>query len=413
MYYRRLLTGLLAVVAAFISSCNGHKESESDKFPMHFEVNGTVREIELNAESHSLKIPVSSDLNWKSSPIDVSWAKLSAEESEYSSKTLLHDGNVILDISSNGGKEKRDFTLTIRAGRLTIDTKIIQGTVSEMLSADAVRLRKTAPFTVEVDCSGRWSLGTTDTWYSIEPSSGEGPGSFKITAVDDNSMNIGERTGMISADLSGLKTSLSVSQSQTDNLIVKEEAVDIGMEGGDVTVHTLSNADYEVSIESGVDWIEHLPSSKALDAFEESFSVAENPLPVRRSATISFSLGSIREEVVINQDCPDPVLFVTEEGAYGINGMNYRVTPGICQASLLSGDKGDIYRILNPFECSVFEISGLRPGAGTGEEYDIDIVYTVGEDCLIRKSYHVAVIEDDGEFLRLKSSPETYFIIRK
>ncbi len=397
---------------AVISACNS-REPDSEKIPSDFSVNNGGTVVLVGAEAESVRLPVHSDLEWTCTLQSADWISITSQQSVYSKSTSRHEGTIVLQVKDNGTEKEREAILTVNSGKSEVKVTVRQQDPSSVLSAKEIRLKGKEAFTINTSCKGSWTVKTETEWLKVKPESGTGKAQFQVSATDDNSMDVGDRSGSVVFNMGSISITIPVTQGQTNNLIITDDSLEVGSDGGEVTVHTQYNADYTYEIVSGAEWLSALPTSKALYEKEEHFVATANTDTLTRTAVIAFTLDEIKEEVSLVQTGVDPVLRRDGIGAFGIKGINHKYQPLKNQISRTREGNMLTFRIMEPSSSSVYEVSGIRSDAAPGDQFTVKFVSKIGYDKVLNLDYPVTVLANEDGLIRLKHSDETWFIIKK
>lgn len=176
----------------------------------------------------------------------------------------------------------------------------------------------TAKFTFKT--GGDWKASVPNTssysWASIMPTSG-GAGENTVTVTVLPNKTNDDRNFHFTISSGTLSKELAVMQIQKDGFGVVTKNFNVEHTGGDFTVDLLANASYTYSISDS--WITAksvaaAPATKALEQKSVTFTAADNPEFESRTATITFTSGSITEEVSVKQDANVPYFEIVTEG---------------------------------------------------------------------------------------------------
>lgn len=151
--------------------------------------------------------------------------------------------------------------------------------------------------TITFNSNVSWNASATESWVELTPTSGAA-GSASITIKVKENESTDERNASVTITGGKASVSVKITQKQKDALIVSEAKVEIGGAGGEFEVEVKSSVDVQHTID--VDWIK-LVSTKAMTAKTLTFAVEESEEKEKREGTITFTAGSLQEEVKVYQ----------------------------------------------------------------------------------------------------------------
>lgn len=330
----------------------------------------------FTAATQEFSVAVECDIRWAAGFTSGKWASITnaSEEGIVSSPLMIH-------LSSNRSNESRTDTLVVTAGSVVKAFPIVQEAITSIISSKEVELKGTAPVKVTINALEKWSSEVLDKaeWLEINPVSGA-PGIVDVTVrAKENNIDVVSRNASVRFTIGSDMVGLSVIQIQTDTIGVAVDTVSLGWEGEVFEIQTESNVEYEVS--SDVEWINHVPATRALNEASESFEAARNGTSESREGTILFRYGSLESRVKVIQEGMDPFLMIVEEGLYSYGGEDF--IRGKSQISRLSDFNSGlfVFRILDPLTLTVTEIADIPKTPVEGETYDLKLTrYSFGNE---------------------------------
>lgn len=150
-----------------------------------------------------------------------------------------------------------------------------------------------------------WSISSSKTWCSVEPSSGKGIGTIKIAVSASENTTTDIRNAVLSIktkDESFVKT-MEVEQLQRDLLVIETKEYDVKAEGGNIIINVQTSGSYNVAVDK--DWIQKSAVVESVSDLSVVFTVSENATIFKRSGSITFSIGDLSETVMIRQAAAD------------------------------------------------------------------------------------------------------------
>ena len=169
--------------------------------------------------------------------------------------------------------------------------------------------------TVTFTSTDSWTIDVTEgraaTWCSVTPTSGnKGTNTLTITTTANDTYD--ERNAKVTIKAGATTQSFVVTQKQKDGLIVTSNKVEVGAEGGDITIEVKANVKFEYEIEEAAQsWIVS-SNSRALTASTIKFKVSENEDISKREGKITIRSGELSETVTVYQEGSKPTIVLTQ-----------------------------------------------------------------------------------------------------
>lgn len=170
------------------------------------------------------------------------------------------------------------------------------------LAADNISFTKYAgEYLMSVACNGEWEVASSADWCKVDPTSGKGNGSFKVT-VDENNTGA-DRVAKISvlttADGVTQVRTVEVFQSASNAaLVVSPEGKELTAAASSFELDVITTGSWEASLDS--DWLTLSESAGNGDA-KITVSARANETGAPRVAVITFASGAENENRVIRQ----------------------------------------------------------------------------------------------------------------
>ncbi len=144
-------------------------------------------------------------------------------------------------------------------------------------------------------------------WCSVDKIAGDaGRGEIVVTVAPNTSGSEAERSESFKILAGAATQTVTITQSEEDQLIVEQTSFTIGAEGGTVQVPVKANIDYSVFIPTDVTWLTCI-GTKAVESYVVTLSVAENESSEARSGTATISGGEYAYVVTVEQEgVPEP-----------------------------------------------------------------------------------------------------------
>lgn len=154
---------------------------------------------------------------------------------------------------------------------------------------------------VSFKASASWTATVSESrgidWLTVSPASG-GPGDAVITVTAQPNPNYEERNGAVTIACGGKTTTFTVSQKQTDAMILSTDKVEIGSDATTIEIKLKSNVNVEYEIaEEDAGWIKPSPTSRSMTEKALYFDIAANEEIVGRTGHIGIK-GAGRTEIV-------------------------------------------------------------------------------------------------------------------
>ena len=176
----------------------------------------------------------------------------------------------------------------------------------------APELTVTGATTIEISADGGsgsftflanrdWRINYSDTWITINPTSGAASdGAITISVRANANTTYEDRSARVTIQMEELSQTVTVKQAQNDALIVKETSFDVPFGGKEIELKVDANVAFDVK--PSVDWI-HLISTKALISSTVKLSVDENPTYVAREGKVEIAQqnGVLKYSVTVKQ----------------------------------------------------------------------------------------------------------------
>lgn len=177
----------------------------------------------------------------------------------------------------------------------------------------------------EIESNGDWVITNDADWLTIEPS--EGKGSCSITLTASASDLYDDRNTVITVYAGDKTETFTVTQKYSEALLVTKNKFDIPQEGGELTVEVQSNISYDIVIDEDCQlWITEAPSSKALNTYTHTFSIASNQDTTKREGRIEIIGSNGKTETVnIYQAQKDELVLSKSEETVPAKGGEVRV----------------------------------------------------------------------------------------
>ena len=178
---------------------------------------------------------------------------------------------------------------------------------------------------VTISSNVDWTVSIPEAadWLSANPASGAAGEEITITFTATANEGYDKRTATVTVSGENKKGSdseeFAISQKQKDALILSDDVIEVGYEGGTINVVLQANSDISYAIaEDAKSWIvpvqPNAAPTKALVESTISFSVHANTVKEAREGVITFTNAAGNETVTVKQAAlpePDPELTIT------------------------------------------------------------------------------------------------------
>jgi len=277
----------------------------------------------ISAKSSSTAISFSTNSAWTAKSSD-SWLSVSPSSGN-------SGDNIAITISAaaNPNWDSRSASVTLMAddasqiisitqmqkeGFLLSDNKLFIG--SEGGSLDI-------PVKANVDYNCKVNDNCKD-WISISQT--KALSEYKITLNILKNETYDKRTGSLEIVFADQSETVSIEQSQYDELIVTNKNYNIGSEGGSISVQFETNCDYSYKLVSETNWISTIDNSstKALTEYSINFKVSPNETFDCRIAQVLVSAAN-KESIITITQSPKEELVINEKN-FNIGGEGGFVT---------------------------------------------------------------------------------------
>ena len=163
---------------------------------------------------------------------------------------------------------------------------------------------------ITVRSNQAWTVTCDADWLTIEPKSGEGDATFKITAKANEAF--AERSADIKVTAATLSETIKVTQlANNPSLSLVPTEMTFAAEGGEQSFTVSSNADWAVSVPNS-DWLTLSPVS-GKGAGSVTVTVAANAATEARSLELTVTAEGLTQTVTVSQEGAAPVISVNHD----------------------------------------------------------------------------------------------------
>ena len=166
---------------------------------------------------------------------------------------------------------------------------------------------------VDLEASGKWSATFVNErakdWCSISTESGK-RGTATITVSVKDNPDYDQRSASIHFVCGDVQRTINVTQKQSDALILNSNRLEIGPDGGEISIPLKTNVDFrcEVAAEDA-DWIRHT-QTKSLETKTLVFQIQENTRKTQREGSVRITSSAGQELIKIYQQAMVPTLIL-------------------------------------------------------------------------------------------------------
>ena len=137
-----------------------------------------------------------------------------------------------------------------------------------------------------------WTASVSGKGFAVSPTKGSGNATLQLTAAASTSSS--DQTGTLTVKSGTMQTTVSITQSARNTLILGGTTTSVEADGGTYTVTLQYNTSYTVDVSaSATSWIQYL-GTKALSSGTLEFLVAPNTGPARSGQVTVRELPGIR-----------------------------------------------------------------------------------------------------------------------
>lgn len=207
-------------------------------------------------------------------------------------------------IAAYDGSTKREGEIYVKSGDRVETVKVYQSGGSFLLLSKDRYMVAAQGETIAVEVKSNIDFGVKMPdvdWLHAEDASRATSSHTLRYVVDANAAYDSRMAQIVFYDKqSSLKETLTVVQAQKDAIVLSSDEYRVGCKGGSLEFSVNANVDF--STEISADWIQPVAGSRALESKQVCFTVAENKGKDKRTGTIAFVYGGIRQEVKVIQD---------------------------------------------------------------------------------------------------------------
>ena len=274
--------------------------------------------ISIDANAQTNTISFSTNVSWVAKSSD-SWLKVSPSSGEGG------DVSIIVSADANPNYDPRTATITVTAEGLTKVFTFIQAERTGFLLSETNFSigSEGGAIKIPIQANIEYSLTVDDnskTWLSVTQT--KSLANYNIVLNVAKNETYEQRTGTAYVEYGDIKTTLSIKQSQLDELIISTTVFEVGSDGGEIQIPVQANVEYDCEVlESASEWISvKTVQTKGLTDYKLILKIAENHSYDGRVGQVKVS-GADKESILtITQSQIDEIIVVQTEFEIGYNG---------------------------------------------------------------------------------------------
>lgn len=286
---------VLLVILPFLYSCEPETLLSIDQYSITIPSSGGSGEVSLTANKP-----------WTASS-DKSWCMISPSSGENAS-----NARITITCEANTTYEERVCTVLFSCAEMsgTVQVKqeanlglFVSPSIYEITNAAQqvnIEVKTNVKFTVEVD-------GRCKDWITHSITKGLASSIVVLDIKENNDYDPREGIITIKENNGTLSQSITIKQSQTDEIILSESVLDVSGQSQTAFIAIKANTDFTVNPQ--VEWINYL-ETKGLNESQIQLAIAENNSEEDRVGIVLIKQvnGSLQRELVINQAVKDTII---------------------------------------------------------------------------------------------------------
>ena len=248
---------------------------------------------QVGKKGGNVAVKVSGNIDWTASA-DAQWISVEPASGSFGETA------VVVKVAENAEPKDREGKVSFTGEGVTAVLTIKEDAASWLsLSQQKVTIVR-AGGTAELKVSGNveWTASADAEWISIAPASGKAGETAVVISVPMNP-DTQERLGTVLFKAEDTEVSLSVSQEAAAHMALSKETASVEKDGGKVDVTLDANIDWTASVDA--DWLSVSPASGKSGQSAVTVTVAANPAPTARDASVTFSGEGKSVKLTIHQ----------------------------------------------------------------------------------------------------------------
>ncbi len=231
--------------------------------------------------------------------------------------------NIKITASANADYDTRTATVTIKSQGLsqTIDVTQLENSGFVLSTTNFEIGSDGGTISVPVSANVKFSVSVakdSESWLSVTQTKGLNNYTIELTAAKNDTYD--ERVGTVEVSADGETSTVTITQSQLEEMIVGTTEFEIGVDGGMIKVPVSSNIEYSAEVISGAEWLEIATlQTKGIEDYFMSVSVKANTEYDNRIGQVKVSGAGKESVVTITQSKLEG--FVLEKTEYEISNV--------------------------------------------------------------------------------------------
>lgn len=261
--------------------------------------------ISFDSIAGSKELLVKSNISWKAKSCDTSWCNVKTNK----------DGMVetlIVSVEENKTIAERETTVILEGGQVADTINVVQSAGEGVLklSKSEYNFTKAAGSTTfSITSNMKWTISTSETWCTVDKTSGEGNvSSVKISVLKNDLETVRHAIITVSGE-NGAKQQLAVTQAKGSILHVIPDTLAFDAGGGSFDINVSSDVSWTAK-SNDTEWLTVSPMSGSGNR-TLIVKAAENTTLDERKATITVTGDGIDRKVKVSQKTGSPFLIVS------------------------------------------------------------------------------------------------------
>ena len=280
-----LSTVLAALIAIFLTSCEGGENVLPDGFSFNF----NPKEVTIPSTGGSATVTFKAPYDW-SVESTAEWIQVTPTSGS------VGDVTVEISVGVNPARESRTATVSVSLPgfEYTESLKVTQFAWDPSIALSEEAL--TAPAegmtaTFKVNATNDWSVSSDVDWITLSPEAG-GFGETEVTVTFAANPVARERAGVITVAGEGQTASVAVSQAAAEPALdLSAENVEVNSEGDAVTLTIVTTLEWTAV--PADEWVTVEPVEGDYGESSVVITIAENVIARERTSSVVFTSGEL------------------------------------------------------------------------------------------------------------------------
>ena len=298
----------MAAAAMVFAGCEEKQEGGDDGAAATLTV--APASIDAGATAGSYTLTVTSNTAWTATVEDAAahgWCVIinGARGSE--------NGSITLQTAQNTVVEERYATITVAAGTLTRQVTVTQAAAAPVLEVDKTTIPAAiaaATYSIGVTSNLTWAAAVNSgaTWCTLANANATGNGTVTVQVAENPTIET--RAATVTVTSGTLTRQVAVTQSSAaPALAVDKTTIPAAIAAATYSIGVTSNSTWTATVNSGATWCTVSPASGSGDG-TVNVSVTANSIMASRSATVTFTSGTLTHTTTVTQAAGDPTLSI-------------------------------------------------------------------------------------------------------